>query len=196
MFTLYVRAVLLVWLLCCVGVIAALPGAPPLPAPESGLAVCDVPCWAGVEPGRTLMADVPQIVRSHLPGVTVERLPTHVAVSAPSLHIDGFIQARSGDHVSAIRLNTALPLWRLLLLLGPPACMQAIDSQIPTGMVNVFWVFDDVYVMTNVLASLPRDAMTATTLNLWVRPPAFPCDSNGNTLPWPGFAAFTRTVNQ
>jgi hypothetical protein len=192
MLSLFVRALVMIWAICCLILAAILAKAQPLTAFETGFALCSVPCWAGVEPGRTAIDQVPELINSHLSDVTVAFAANTVEVSAPSLHVDGFIQAAPGEPVRMIRLNAVHPLWQLLLALDVPACIQFLDSEIITGTANIFWEINGVYIFTNVFIGGSSDETLATTLNLWAAPPAFPCDDSINTIPWPGFAALMR----
>ena len=58
----------------------------PLPTVQSGLALCDVPCWAGLEPGRTPTENVPDVIQTHLGEATFQRYQryTQYVVDVPA----------------------------------------------------------------------------------------------------------------
>ena len=70
MLSLFVRALVMIWAICCLILAAILAKAQPLTGFGTGFALCSVPCWAGVEPGRTAIDQVPELINSHLSDVT------------------------------------------------------------------------------------------------------------------------------
>jgi hypothetical protein len=173
------------------GLLLALIPRPPLPVLTSGLDLCPGPCWAGVEPGRTRLDEVSERVTVHLgENVLLQRLNrfTAYSVDAPAHNILGEIGARDG-RVSFIRLNVLQPLWRMLMLLGPPRCVQYVDQQRLPNAVNIYWQFENVSVMANLNTSLWNPEQLTHTLQIWETASGGPCLTEANSRPWRGFTS-------
>lgn len=196
MLRLYWRVFAVTLLACGAGVLALvlIYQREPLPAVQSGLALCDtVPCWAGLEPGRTLAEDVPAVIDAHLPDEALfqpyQRLTSFV-VTVPARNVLGAVSSRAGT-VSTIRLNVVQPLEPLLLLLDVPRCIEWLDRSADLHVMNIYWEMDGVFIMSNLALSKSNPDLLTTTLNLWLPAPEAerPCDKPGQMNRWPGFAA-------
>src|SRR5690606_23884184 len=169
----------------------------PLPEIESGLALCrdQVPCWAGLEPGRTRLDDVPEVVQATLTDSPVTFQPyqrhTSYVIDVPGRNVLGAISARDG-RVSTIRLNVVQPLWPLLLILDRPRCIEPIDNGYDLGVMNIYWEIDWVWVMSNLAVSRWNPDHLTSSLHVWVPTSTPPCEKFGQALPWPGYARLWR----
>lgn len=188
MLVIHMRLLPATFALCCLVLIPTLILRPPLPDFGNGFALCDVPCWAGIEPGHSRYDDVPAALAAHLPDTEVSPFQQYMVFHTPDAHLVGVLGERDG-YVNSIRLNVAQPLWATLLLLGAPRCIQYIDRQITPHLVNIIWAIDDVHVLSNVNLSGASTVVATNTLQLWVSPPPSPCLVRDNIAPWPGYAA-------
>ena len=152
---------------------------------ESGFGLCRVPCWVGIEPGRTAEQDVPGLIRTALPEATIGADMVMILVESPGQELLGVVRTLD-EQVTMVQLKAEQPLWQLLLLLGEPACIQYIDRELVPWGVNVFWAQDGVNVLAAV--DLSRAGFPVDTLQMWVVPPPFPCTNNANIARWPGYA--------
>ncbi|MBZ0302718.1 MAG: hypothetical protein K8J31_23435 [Anaerolineae bacterium] len=164
----------------------------PLPEIEAGLALCAVPCWAGLEPGRTLVDDVPAIVQARMDDPSANLQPyqryTAYVVDVPGRNVLGAISAQDGK-VSTIRLNVVQPLWPLLMMLDTPRCIEPVDNSYGLTVINIYWEIDDVYVMSNLTLSHWNPDYLTNALYVWIPTSTPPCEKSGQVLPWPGYAA-------
>jgi hypothetical protein len=166
----------------------------PLPVIQSGLALCGgVPCWAGLEPGRTPAETVPTVIEAHLSDeVTFQRYQrfTNYVVDVPARNVLGAVSSREGK-VSTIRLNLAQPLGPMLLLLDAPRCIEWLDRSADLHVMNIYWEVDGVFVMSNLALTASNPDLLTTTLNIWLPAPGSdrPCDKFGQMNRWPGYAA-------
>jgi hypothetical protein len=164
----------------------------PQPGVQSGLALCDVPCWAGLEPGRTPAEFVPDVILAHLGEATFQRYQrlTNYVVDVPARNVLGAVSARDGL-VSIIRLNVAQPLEPMLLLLDAPRCIEWLERSTDLRVMNIYWEQDGIYIMSNLTLADSNPQLLTTTLNVWL--PAAdserPCDRIGQMNRWPGYAA-------
>lgn len=169
----------------------------PLPEIESGLQLCDVPCWAGLQPGRTPVGSILNVVQAHMADEPVRILPyeryANYTIEASARHVEGSIAAREGT-VSMIRLDVSQPLWQMLLVLNQPRCIEWLDNRPELGAINIFWEQNEVYIMSSLALSHQNPDMRTHTLNIWLPAPGstLPCDKPGQSRAWPGYAALTR----
>jgi hypothetical protein len=164
----------------------------PLSAVQAGLGLCAAPCWAGIEPGRTAVEAVPEVVQTALPNTPVILNPyqrlIRYTVEIPELRIQGAISAQ-GSTVSSIRLNMEQPLWPLLLLLDTPRCIEWLERH-PT--LNIYWEINSVYVMSSLYSSPVNAQLLIHSLAVWQPGAEAPCDRFGQVQPWPGYARLAR----
>lgn len=169
----------------------------PLPDLESGLQLCTVPCWAGLEPGRTPVDQVADVVQTYMADAPVSIQPyqrfANYVIDVSARHITGSISAREGT-VSLIRLDVIQPLWQMLLLLDQPRCIEWLDNRRELGAINIFWEQNDVYIMSSLELSHADSDMPTHALTVWSPAPgsAMPCDKPGQSLAWPGYAVLAR----
>lgn len=157
---------------------------------ESGFALCRVPCWVGIEPGRTAEQEVPGLISTALPDATIGADMVMISVESPGQEFLGVVRTLEGQ-VTMVQLKADQPLWQLLLLLGEPACIQYIDRELVPWGVNIFWTQDGVNVLAAV--NLSRAGFPVDTLQMWVVPPPFPCTNSANIDRWPGYARLAIT---
>lgn len=160
------------------------------PLPDSGidLAMCDVPCWAGIEPGRTHVEDALALLNARLPENDLHVRGNRIDFQVPLADGAGqFVTSRG--NVIRLQVPLAEPLWRTLLTLGKPWCIQFIDRQLIPEAVNVYWVIDDVHVMSSINLAQASSTPIAQVVRLWVSPPDSPCANSEFVAPWPGFFA-------
>ena len=95
----------------------------PLSETGIGLAMCDVPCWAGIEPGRTHVEDALDLLNARIPQNDLHLLGNRIDFRVPLADEIGRIVTKQGD---VIRLQVPLsePLWQTVLTLGKPWCIQ------------------------------------------------------------------------
>jgi hypothetical protein len=164
----------------------------PLPAVQAGLALCEVPCWGGLEPGRTPAEIVPETIESTLGKATFQRYQrfANYVVDVPARNVLGAVSSREG-RVSTIRLNVAQPLVPILLLLDAPRCIESLDRSASLHVMNIYWEIDDVYIMSNLTLAQSNPDLLTTTLHIWQPGPGAdrPCDKLDQMQRWPGFAA-------
>lgn len=196
MLRLYWRVLAMTLILCGLAVLALLLiyQREPLPTIQSGLALCeDIPCWAGLSPGRTAAQDVPAVIDAHLVEEALfqpyQRLTSFV-VTVPARNVLGAVSAREGT-VSTIRLNVVQPLEPMLLLLDAPRCIEWLDRSADLQVLNIYWEVEGVFVMSSLALSEANPDLLTTTLNLWLPAPNAdrPCEKSGQMNRWPGFAA-------
>ena len=166
----------------------------PQPLVQSGLALCgDIPCWAGLEPGRTPAEIVPDMIQRHLNDeATFQRYQryTNYVVDVPARNVLGAVSSREGK-VSTIRLNVAQPLGPMLLLLDAPRCVEWLERSPDLHVMNIYWEVDGVYIMSNLALTDANPDLLTTTLNVWMPEPDAerPCEKYGQMNRWPGYAA-------
>ena len=160
----------------------------PLSETGIGLAMCDVPCWAGIEPGRTHVEDALDLLNARIPQNDLHLLGNRIDFRVPLADEIGRIVTKQGD---VIRLQVPLsePLWQTVLTLGKPWCIQFIDRQLIPEAINVYWAIDDVLVMSSVNLAQTDPTLIGEVVRLWVSPPESPCAASEYVAPWPGYFA-------
>lgn len=174
-------------------VILAILQGQPQPLVQSGLALCAVPCWAGLEPGRTPTEIVPDMIQRHLnTEATFQHYQryTNYVVDVPARNILGAVSAQEGK-VSTIRLNVTQPLEPMLMLLDAPRCVEWLERSPDLRVMNIYWEVDGVYIMSNLALTDANPNLLTTTLNVWLPAPDAerPCEKYGQMNRWPGYAA-------
>jgi hypothetical protein len=169
-----------------------------LSSPESGVeaigfAVCTLPCWAGITPGRTWFAEANGLMAEHLPTfsiptfLTASTLSFQTVTSEPNL-AGALYYDRS--RVSEVHLDVALPLWYLLDNLGTPDCVWVSRGNMQIVMA-VYWEREDI----STGAYLIFDGRMAWTLEMPTRflrmSTTLTCNTPG-IVPWMGFAPAWR----
>ena len=175
------------WLIFVLILLFAVSRRSALPELENGFDLCPTPCWAGIIPGQTLLEDVPHLVASHFhDDILLSRYNRFTAflIDAPELNILGEIGSQQG-YVHTISLNTLQPFWQMLLLLGSPHCIQEISDTLLPGVINIFWKWDDVYVMSSLNPVATNKELLTNTLQIRVISPGDPCSIGDNIHPWP-----------
>jgi hypothetical protein len=174
-------------------VILAILQGQPQPLVQSGLALCDVPCWAGLEPGRTPAEIVPDLIQRHLNTEGTSQgyqSYNNYVVDMPARNVLGAVSSREGK-VSTIRLNVTQPLEPMLMLLDAPRCVEWLERSADLRVMNIYWEVDGVYIMSNLALTDDNADLLTTTLNVWL--PAAdaerPCEKYGQMNRWPGYAA-------
>jgi hypothetical protein len=129
---------------------------PPLDYP--GFDACVLPCWAGIIPNETRTLDAPQVMASHLMDAELEFSQVVTQINFTIIRRDQLVQGVIYDdrgYVYSVRLMLKLPLWRLVDLLGTPACVMNQTSATGEGIVTIWWVMDDRTVSSTLIA--PKD---------------------------------------
>jgi len=174
-------------------VILAILQGQPQPLVQSGLALCDVPCWAGLEPGRTPAEIVPDLIQQHLNTEGTSQgyqSYNNYVVDMPARNVLGAVSSREGK-VSTIRLNVTQPLEPMLMLLDAPRCVEWLERSADLRVMNIYWEVDGVYIMSNLALTDDNADLLTTTLNVWLPAPDAerPCEKYGQMNRWPGYAA-------
>lgn len=174
-------------------VILAILQGQPQPLVQSGLALCDVPCWAGLEPGRTPAEIVPDLIQRHLNTEGTSQgyqSYNNYVVDMPARNVLGAVSSREGK-VSTIRLNVTQPLEPMLMLLDAPRCVEWLERSADLRVMNIYWEVDGVYIMSNLALTDDNADLLTTTLNVWLPAPDAerPCEKYGQMNRWPGYAA-------
>ncbi len=189
MLTLILRLLKIAMVGCALGVglVVAVVRADPLPVDAlEGLGLCHVPCWIGIEPGRTAFAAVPSTVSHHLPGRRYQVRGPRSFFIDPSLDGHAVTIDEDAGLVHSIRLNNSLPLWRLLLLFGEPACYSRLGQP---GVINIHWQVNGIYIMSHFGAGEWNPEWHSAVLVL-TRRSKDPCQ---DLHPWRGMAIFSRS---
>ncbi|MAS32451.1 MAG: hypothetical protein CL610_00505 [Anaerolineaceae bacterium] len=116
-----------------------------------GLALCTVPCWIGIEPGRTPFAAVQNIIAQRFPERRWQVRGIRSYMVYPTEDGNRATIDDSNGLVYSIQLRATLPLWRLLLLFDEPACYQRTESN--PVVFDVYWRINDIYVHSHFLAA-------------------------------------------
>jgi hypothetical protein len=146
-----------------------------------GLAHCNRPCWAGIEPGRTAFARVPTLVSARHPGRRFGQMAGHNAYSVTENGNWINISGQQGI-VASVELNLPLELWGLVLLYGSPTCMEPLES-----VTRLYWVFSDSQIVANFFRA--NAGWRSHTLVLYTAK-TDPCYQRDTRLPWRGWAGF------
>ena len=146
-----------------------------------GLDQCGRPCWAGIKPGRTALAQVPALVAARHPGRRSGQMASSGGYSVTEN--DRWINiAGQGSVVTSVELTMPLELWRLILLYGAPTCLKPLDS-----VTILYWVFGDSEIVANFVPV--GDDWRSHTLVLQAGA-GDPCYQRDDRQPWRGWAAF------
>ena len=186
---------ILVLALLASGLLLAMSHARPLP-PEAlqGLAVCNNPCWIGIEPGVTAFDHVPTLVNAQRPDLVLllqqlSAAPSY-AIQTPSL--EGNISA-SRHRVGYVSLNLRIPLWRLVLLLDAPTCARKLGNPQQAALLEIIWEGGENALILNIALENRNSELFSRSLTLWLSAYSL-CETLESSQPWPGFAAFQRQI--
>ncbi len=146
-----------------------------------GLAHCNRPCWAGIEPGRTSIERVPPLVSARY---SDRRFGLMRSTNAYAVNESGSWINIGGNQgvVVSVQLTMPLELWRLVLLYGSPTCMEPLES-----VTILYWVYSDSQIIANFIPV--DDDWKSHTLVLQAGN-ADPCYQRDDRQPWRGWAAF------
>lgn len=170
-----------------VGLVVSVAQAEPLSdQPLEGLTICHVPCWIGIEPGRTAFAEVPAIVSRQFPARRWQVRGTRSYLVLPSLESNTVTVDEHNNMVNSIQMKVRLPLWRLLLLFGKPVCYQRFGDP---GLINIHWNVNGIYVLSHFAAADWNPEWRSNALVLMARS-SDPCE---RLLPWRGLALLKRS---
>lgn len=188
-----IRLLLLSALLC-----AALPvfGGRPLPPDEVwdklGFTVCDLPCYAGVVPGKMAYRAAPDELLRRIPLIGRRMFFNNSILNfwASSEHYElaGWAGADRGT-VGELRLTLPLRLDRLLAQLGAPDCVMPRIR--PTERTGLYWIRDEVSIVALLSLNEHNFDIHSRATGLWLRAfRANDCD-DADAVRWHGF---TRTA--
>jgi hypothetical protein len=165
------------------------PAAPVDPALAAfGFAACPLPCWAGVEVGRTPFdragAQIAAALTVPHQQVTIsgDRLVVSALAEDPASSAAPFTAqiGHSGGLVGALRLRVTLPLIGLIDRLGPPTCGRSGRG------VELIWLMARGAETIGVTAALDRARPDGTVSELGIAPADADCAASG-AHPWRGF---------
>lgn len=153
-----------------------------------GFTICDLPCFAGITPGRTPFQQTPMLLRENIPSIQNHMfnsgLAVHFWASTPAYDLAGSTTHAYGV-VDEIRLNTPIPLDHLVAELGMPDCIL-LGIGTTSRRSTIFWVRREVSIGA-VLQGESLD-LSARVPVLWLNV-AYSTDCvRGNTIRWHGFA--------
>lgn len=125
--------------LLIVGALVSFPRpVPPLTLP--GFDQCPLPCWARITPGSTRYNDSARALLAAFPDAQVDFFPgiaqVNFTINTGEKVLPGWIYEDRGL-VGGLRLETSVPVWQLIALLGEPACVRA--EQNLSYFVNLHW---------------------------------------------------------
>jgi hypothetical protein len=92
-----------------------------------GFETCALPCYAGMSPGLTRIADAPTLIEHNVGGLVGLVLPSGSYIDYSALNEDrslsGFVQSQFGT-ISHIQLSTTIEFSVLIEQLGVPDCIS------------------------------------------------------------------------
>jgi hypothetical protein len=157
---------------------------------QFGFTICELPCFAGITPGRTPFQQTPSLLRKNIPLIRNRMFDTGAVVSfwasTEANDLSGFTRHIWGV-VDEIRLNSLLPVDHLIAELGTPDCILP-NTQSESSRMTIFWERGQVSIGAVLSPDQPIINLNGDTLALWLRI-SVPGDcSRSGTLPWRGFA--------
>lgn len=178
-----------------VGLSLATTTPPPHPAVDDqinpGFDTCPLPCWAGITPAETRTDAVPRLITAHLPGMNVEfrGVVTQInfAATTPGQTLRGVVYDKRGL-VSGIRLETHLPLWQVMELLGAPDCIRISQGTDGHELVAVSWQTEHHVISGTVLLPSPDVWQPSATISLLGIFEGYPACAAPGDYRWHGFA--------
>jgi hypothetical protein len=178
----------------CLILCAALPafGGRPLAPDEAwealGFGVCDLPCFAGVVPGRTGFQVAPETLRMQVPLIGRRMFYNNAVLnfwaSSQNYELAGWAGYDRGT-VGELRLTVPLPLDYLIDQLGTPDCVMPRIP--PTERSGVYWVREGVSIVALLSLGQHNFNLHTRSTGLWLR--AFRPDDCGESgaVAWRGF---------
>lgn len=157
-----------------------------------GFDVCQLPCFAGITPGRSGFGSSGATLVREVPAIDPRMISTGTSLSfwarLPDQQLAGIVRYELGGGVGEIRLNVKLPLEQVITQLGTPDCLLANTSREPGIPTRIFWERGIVSIAA-VLSTKP-DAMhpSANVFALWLRAVSPSDCALRGALPWRGFA--------
>lgn len=153
-----------------------------------GFTICDLPCFAGITPGRTPFQQTPTLLRKYIPLIQNHMfnsgLAVHFWASTPAYDLAGSTTHAYGV-VDEIRLNSPVPLDHLIAELGMPDCIL-LGIGTTSHRSTIFWVRRQISIGA-VLQGESLD-LSARVPALWMYL-ADPTEcARGDTIRWRGFA--------
>lgn len=148
-----------------------------------GFPTCPLPCWAGIDVGRTpferASAQIAAILT--MPQLNIMTFGGRIAVDA-SMGEERFSAqvVHNGGLVGALRLRIDIPLVHLIDWLGPPTCGSS------KGGMAIIWLVERSDQTIGVIAALDRAVLDGIVHELWIAPAHAHCAAN-NAHPWRGF---------
>lgn len=159
-----------------------------------GVGLCAKPCWIGIEPGVTTFAQVPNIVESQRPDLVVllQQRAAAPSYALQSADLTGNI-VETRRRVGYMRIDTQIPLWRLLILLDTPTCVRALGDPARRTLLEIIWETDDIALISHILMEGRNTSLLSTNLTLWQSTYSL-CQTLSNTHVWAGFAVVQQQI--
>jgi hypothetical protein len=184
----------LIAFLCLLGFALPAFGGRPL-APDEvwddlGFTACDLPCFAGVVPGRTGFQTAPEVLRNRLPLIGRRMFYNNAVLSfwasSARYELAGWAGYDRGM-VGELRLTAPVPFDYLLDHLGTPDCIMPRIP--PTERSGVYWIREGVSIVALLSLDQHNFDLTTRSTGLWLR--AFrPDDCAGaGAVGWRGFTS-------
>ncbi|MEP7290255.1 MAG: hypothetical protein ABI835_00675 [Chloroflexota bacterium] len=157
-----------------------------------GFDVCQLPCFAGITPGRSGFGSSSSTLVREVPAIDPRMIATGSSLSfwarLPEQQLSGVVRYELGGGVGEIRLNVTLPLEQVITQLGTPDCLLANTTDAPGVPTRIFWERGIVSIAA--VLGTDQDAIhpNASVFALWVRAVTPPDCSLRGALPWRGFA--------
>lgn len=155
---------------------------------DSGFAVCELPCFADITPGKTSFRQVTPLLRSNI--TTLDRLYNSGSVInfwAQNQRFSGSFRDESGVVVE-VHLNTSIPLEPFLAAVQAPDCIVVGTPEHPQRRFSVVWVRKHVSIGAVLNTETEINIKQTRILALWMQN-SIPDDcAAGDARAWHGFA--------
>ncbi|MCC6801576.1 MAG: hypothetical protein IT319_01730 [Anaerolineae bacterium] len=164
-----------------------------LPADEAwenfGFTICDLPCFAGITPGRTPFQQSPSLLRRNIPIIQNRMFNSgtvvHFWASTPDYELAGFTRQISGV-VDEIHLTLPLPLDHLIATLGMPDCLIPVNNA-SSRRATIFWTRRQVSIGAVLQGDSRSFDLNARVPAVWMHP-ADPSEcEQSSAVRWRGF---------
>ena len=156
-----------------------------------GFTYCDLPCFAGITPGKTPFDSVSRLLIRHVQTVDPRMIASGASINfwarTKSQQFGGLVRYDQGL-VGEMRFNVTLPLAQVITELGTPDCILPDSGGESDQATVIFWEREQVSIAA-VLSPDPRAVnLNADTLALWLNAVQANDCSRSGAVPWRGFA--------
>ncbi len=154
-----------------------------------GFTACDLPCFAGITPGRTPFDTVSTLLVRHVPAVDPRMIAGGMSINfyarAQGQQFGGVARYDQG-RVGELRLNISVPVAPLIDQLGAPACV--LSSADAEARIVIFWKQGAITAAAVLGSAQAALDLRGNVLALWLSAGGpDPCALRG-AVPWRGFA--------